>query len=413
MLHDLTRTITHNGVYLVAETLEPDQVLLRYGEIGLKSAGVRRHLENLLHQHIVMMLSRHNVKYSKITRERGRFFIKTTEPSAVAHVASGVFGVVSASPVWSVPSKPEKIVTLASKLAPQMIAGGDSFAVRARRVKTHPFTSQEIAAQVGAAIIEAAANDTSPPRVDLNDPAVEVNVEIREKLSYIFTEIVAGPGGLPYGSQGKVVGLYSGGLDSPVALWLMMKRGARIIPLFFDSDIPPKDPLRERAVASANRLAEWMPDKRRELLVVPYYEILRQLQMPKFPKITCVLCKRMMYRMGAMIAAQEEAKALVTGETLGQVASQTLTNLTILDSAVALPIFRPLIGLDKTEIMDLARRIGTYDSSSKDVGDCFAVPKQPTIAALLDQVHEAEASLPIPELVSDAVSRLERVSLEK
>jgi thiamine biosynthesis protein ThiI len=133
----------------------------------------------------------------------------------------------------------------------------------------------------------------------------------------------------------------------------------------------------------------------------------------KYPKITCVLCKRMMYRMGAMVAAQEEAKALVTGETLGQVASQTLANLTILDSSVALPIFRPLVGLDKTETMDLARRIVTYDTSSKDVGGCFAVPKQPTIAALLDQVHEAEAALPIPEMVTDAISCLERVSLEK
>jgi thiamine biosynthesis protein ThiI len=232
-------------------------------------------------------------------------------------------------------------------------------------------------------------------------------------VSYIFTEIVNGPGGLPYGSQGKVLGLHSGGLDSPVAQWLMMKRGARVIPLFFDSDLPPHDPLRTRAIASAKKMTRWMPEKKPELLVVPYYEILRQLQMSKYPKITCVLCKRMMYRMAAMVAAQEEAKALVTGETLGQVASQTLVNLTILDSAVALPIFRPLVGLDKTETMDLARRIGTYDTSSKDAGDCFAVPKQPTIAAQLDQIHEVEAALSIPELVTDAISRLERVSLEE
>ncbi len=397
----------------MAEPGEPDQVLVRYGEIALKSPGVRRHLETLLHQHLITMLTRHNVNYTKIARERGRFFIKTTQPSVVAHVASGVFGVVSTSPVWSVPSKPEKIVGLAKKLAPQMVAGSDSFAVRARRLKTHPFTSQEVAAQVGAAIIEATASGSSPPRVDLDNPAVEVNVEVREKSSYIFSEIIVGPGGLPYGSQGKVVGLHSGGLDSPVAQWLMMKRGARVIPLFFDSDVPSNDPLRKRAIASAKRLVKWMPEKKPELLVVPYYEILRQLQMSDYPKITCVLCKRMIYRMGAMVAAQEKAKALVTGETLGQVASQTLANLTILDSAVALPIFRPLIGLDKTETMDLARRIGTYDISSKDVGDCFAVPKQPTIAAQLDQIHEAEATLSIPEMVKDAISRLERVSLDE
>jgi thiamine biosynthesis protein ThiI len=121
----------------------------------------------------------------------------------------------------------------------------------------------------------------------------------------------------------------------------------------------------------------------------------------------------MMYRIGAMVASQEGAYALVTGETLGQVASQTLANLTVLDSVVSVPIFRPLIGMDKTETMDLARRIGTYEVSSKDVGDCFAVPKKPTIAAELNKVHEAEYRLPITKMVSNAMSELERVPLEK
>jgi thiamine biosynthesis protein ThiI len=121
----------------------------------------------------------------------------------------------------------------------------------------------------------------------------------------------------------------------------------------------------------------------------------------------------MMYRIGAMVASQEGAYALVTGETLGQVASQTLPNLTILDSVVSVPIFRPLIGMDKTETMDLARRIGTYQVSSKDIGDCFAVPKKPSIEAKLNDVHEEEYRLPITRMVSHAMSRLERLPLEK
>ncbi len=388
-------------------------MLVRYGEIGLKSPGIRRHFETLLHNHLGVMLTRHGVEYSKITRDRGRFFIQTSNPGSGAQIAAQVFGVVSTSPVWSVPSKPDKITDLLSKLTPQIIVEGQSFAVRARRVKAHTFTSQEIAAQVGAVILEATEQYKEPVSVNLDNPAVEVHVEIREKITYIFTEIVEGPGGLPYGSQGTVLGLHSGGLDSPVAQWLMMKRGAQVIPVYFDSDTPPHHNLHSRAIESAKQLAKWIPNKKVELLIVPYYNILRQLQMPDHPKITCVLCKRMMYRMGAMVAAQVKAQALVTGETLGQVASQTLSNLAILDSAVGIPIFRPLIGMDKTETMELARRIGTYKVSSQDVGDCFAVPKQPTIAALLDEVQTAESKLPIAEMVTEAVSHLERVLLAK
>jgi thiamine biosynthesis protein ThiI len=359
------------------------------------------------------MLTRKDAKYTKITRERGRFFIETPDAMAAAQAASRVFGVVSTSPVWTVLSEPDKIVNQVRMITPNLISEGQSFAVRVRRVKTLPFTSQDIASLVGAAIIEETGKNQPAAIVNLENPAVEVYIEIREKQSYIFTTTIDGPGGLPYGSQGKILGLHSGGLDSPVAQWLMMKRGARLIPLYFDSDVPPQQSLRTRALQSAKRLAEWIPNTKTELLIIPYYEILHQLSKSKNPKITCILCKRMMYRIGAMVASQVKAKALVTGETLGQVASQTLSNLTILDSAVALPIFRPLIGIDKTQTMDLARRIGTYDVSSRDAGDCFAVPKQPSIGALLDQVHEAEEALDIPEMVTKAISQLERVALAK
>ncbi|MFX1581854.1 MAG: tRNA uracil 4-sulfurtransferase ThiI [Promethearchaeota archaeon] len=397
----------------MSTSLNPDRVLVRYGEITLKSPGVRRHLESLLHNHIDIMLTRQGTEFSEITRERGRFFILTTEANVVAQIVAQVFGVISVSPVWTIASEPELIIKKVKTLAPSIISEGQSFAARVRRVKSHPFTSQEIAARVGTAIIEVTGKNQPAARVDLDNPDVEVHIEIREKFSYIFTSIIAGPGGLPYGSQGKVLGLHSGGLDSPVAQWLMMKRGARVIPLYFDSDRPQQDVLRTRALRSAQQLAKWIPTKKVELLVIPYYEILRQLQLPDFPKLTCILCKRMMYRLGAMVAAQEGAHALVTGETLGQVASQTLANLSILDSAVAIPIFRPLIGTDKTETMDLARRIGTYEYSSQDVGDCFAVPRQPTIGAKLVEIHQAESALPLEKMVTTAVQSLERISLAK
>ncbi|MFX1244663.1 MAG: tRNA uracil 4-sulfurtransferase ThiI [Promethearchaeota archaeon] len=389
----------------------PDHVLVRYGEIGLKSPGVRRHLETLLHNHLSTMLKRHNTPFTDISRDRGRFFIQTPNVQKTAEISVKVFGVVSVSPTWRIPSQLETITSFISKLAPIILQKNQTFAIRARRLKTHAFTSQDIAKQVGAEVIQAMTARGEAVSVNLDSPDVEIHIEARQHQTYIFTQTLPGPGGFPYGSQGSVVGLHSGGLDSPVAQWLLMKRGARVFPLYFDSDAPNVARLRPRAIESAKVLAGWVPDAKFELLIIPYRDVLTQLQSSKNPKLTCILCKRMMYRIGAMVAAQKKAKGLVTGESLGQVASQTLTNLSILDSAIALPVFRPLIGLDKTETMALARRIGTYSASSQDVGDCFAVPKQPTIGALLDDVHSAESQLPIPEITQNALERLERVSI--
>jgi thiamine biosynthesis protein ThiI len=397
----------------VNKDLKQNQVLVRYGEIALKSAGIRGHFEVQLTRHLRAMLTLKDAPFDKIHRERGRFFIQTSEPLAIAEVAARVFGVVSTSPVWTVPSKPEQILQLIGQLTPQLVRHGDSFAVRARRLKDMPFTSQELAAKVGAKIMETAKTANQPVSVDLDKPDVEVHIEIRQKSTYIFTQIIPGPGGLPYGTQGMVIGLHSGGLDSPVAQWLMMKRGASVLPLYLDSDKTDEKQFRNRALESAKILADWIPSTQVQIIIVPFYKILKSLQKVRNRKLTCILCKRMMYRIGAMVASQEGAHALVTGETLGQVASQTLTNLAILDTVVSVPIFRPLIGMDKTETMDLARRIGTYDVSSKDVGECFAVPKKPTIAAELNKVHETEYRLPISKMVSDAISQLERVPLEK
>ncbi|MFX1404674.1 MAG: THUMP domain-containing protein, partial [Promethearchaeota archaeon] len=175
--------------------LKPDRVLVRYGEIGLKTPGVRRYLEGLLSNHLGVMLTRQVVSYSKITRERGRFFIQTTDAETAAEAASRVFGVVSTSPVWTVSSNPDKIINQVKALTSSFISEGQSFAVRVRRVKTHPFTSQEIASQVGAAIIEVTGQKHSAAPVDLDNPNVEIHIEIREKSSYIFTTVIEGPGG--------------------------------------------------------------------------------------------------------------------------------------------------------------------------------------------------------------------------
>jgi thiamine biosynthesis protein ThiI len=259
--------------------------------------------------------------------------------------------------------------------------------------------------------MQAAAAADCPVSVDLEHPDVEVNVEVRDKNAYAFFEVVPGPGGLPYGCQGTLVGLHSGGIDSPVAQWLLMKRGARVIPLYLDTDEPGHPRLRKRAIETGKHLAHWMPEPNPELIIVPYHATLRRLAKTQKPNLTCLLCKRMMYRIAAAVASQEGAVGLVTGENLGQVASQTLTNLVLLDQTIALPVFRPLVGFDKVETEQLARRIGTYQASAKDVGVCFAVPEHPAIAGTPPDVMAAEAALEINEMVVACTEHAERIPL--
>lgn len=389
---------------------EPKRVLVRYGEISLKSPGIRRYLEAMLIRHLEAILRRRAIPVDRVWRERGRIFIATPNPQSAAQVAAGVFGVVSASPVWTLPPTMDVIDEWVRKHACTFLRSGQKFAVRTRRTKSQAFTSQDLARRLGATIMQVAEASNCPVSVDLEHPDVEVNVEVRDKNAYTFFDVFAGPGGLPYGSQGTLVGLHSGGIDSPVAQWLLMKRGARVIPLYLDTDDPARPRLRKRAIETARCLAHWMPERKPELVVIPYRETLQRLASTK-SNLTCLLCKRMMYRIAAAVAGREGAIGLVTGENLGQVASQTLTNLVLLNQATSLPVFRPLIGFDKVETEQLARRIGTYQVSAKDVGVCFAVPEHPAIAGSPTDVSAAEAALEIDQMVAACIEHAERISL--
>jgi thiamine biosynthesis protein ThiI len=388
-----------------------DKVLIRYGEIGLKSPSIRSHLEALLMQHIKQKMGRLKIPIDKIVRERGRIFILTSKPLKVASAAAKVFGVVSTSPVHSVKPTLKSIILGAEKVFLPLLLAGQSFAVRTRRTKNQPITSMEAAREVGSHLLSIADSKNIPVRVDLDNPDLEIFIEIREKEASIFTQIIKGPGGLPYGSQGTVIGLHSGGIDSPVAQWLLMKRGCRVIPVFFDSSNDRNSSIYKRAISTAKALSEWIPEAKPQLIVIPYRKLLEVFTQSKNPKQTCLLCKRMMYRLATKIASKENGIGLVTGETLGQVASQTLTNLSVLNQATHLPVFRPLIGLDKVETMAFARQIGTYTESAQTVEDCFAVPEHPEISGDLSQIQEAEKMLKLEPLITEAIAHLKRIPL--
>ena len=246
------------------------------------------------------------------------------------------------------------------------------------------FTSQEMAAHCGGVV----RNVVLAP-VDLTNPDLTIFVEIREDDAYIYHEKIRGPGGLPLGTQGKVVVLLSSGIDSPVAAYLMMKRGCEVIALHCNNDPFSGPKVTENfnlLVDQLNIYASGVPIKRR---VIDYGEYLTVAKEKAPEKMTCVLCKSGMYRIAEKLANRIGADAIVDGSSVGQVASQTLSNILATRYGVDMPILSPLIGLDKEEITKIAKDIGTFDISKIDDGGCSAVPRYPETHADLERVKKA------------------------
>jgi thiamine biosynthesis protein ThiI len=377
-------------------------ILVRYGELALKSERVRRRFERCLIKNMKLAL---NGIDNKITSERGRIFVITNKLDPALKRLIRVPGIVSVSSAVKVSSKMSSITLAAVKAAKKTLASGKTFAVRTKRVGEHKFSSQDVNVAIGSAVLKAAPGT----RVNLSAPDKEISIEIRDKNAYVFTDTLAGVGGLPVGSQGNVVALLSGGIDSPVAVYLMMKRGCTVSLLYLDNKPYTDDKTRERAIAVANRLADFGPNT--ELRIIQFGRILRAFIEKSPPKLTCVLCKRTMLKIAEHIANQVRAEAIVTGESLGQVASQTLTNLRAIDEAVEFPVMRPLIGMDKVEIERIARQIGTFEISTRKVGSCSAVPKYPETYARLGEVLKVEKGLKVPALINSTLDKIEVIKL--
>ena len=373
-------------------------IIVRYGELVLKSERVRRRFEWRLIDNIELALKGLD---HKLTRERGRIFINTGRVNAALKRLTRVPGIVSVSPAVKIDATMDAIRSAAVKTAKKTLTSGKTFAIRARRVGKHAFSSQDVNIAVGSAVLKAVPGAS----VDLSAPDQEISIEIRDKNAYVFTTTMAGVGGLPVSSQGNVVALLSGGIDSPVAAYLMMKRGCKVFPVFLDNKPYTDYRARKRAIAVTKKLAEFSP--RVELRVVPFGRILRTFVEKAPRKLTCVLCKRAMFRIAEKIAKRAKAEAIVTGESLGQVASQTLPNLRVLDEACELPVMRPLIGMDKVEIERIARQIGTFEISTRLVAGCSAVPRYPETKAELTDVRKAEESLDMLALIEPAIAKLE------
>ena len=372
-------------------------ILVRYGEIALKGQN-RNYFFRKLRRNVRRCLKANGIP-GEVWQTGQRIYLETEDLEAAVGAVQRVFGIVSLSPVQVTSADIEAIAHEAVGIAQRARVGpARSFRVQARRAdKSFPHISPEIERMVGAAVVMA----TGAP-VDLSRSAeVEIGVEIQPGRALVFGETIAGPGGLPLGSQGRVVSLLSSGIDSPVATWLMMKRGCGVIPLHFSVGQPQTD----QVLAIVDALNQHAYGFQLKPIILSHQEVLgptlarlRQIHQERW---TCLFCKRAILAEAAILAQETGAGALVTGDSLGQVASQTLSNLEVISYGIKKPILRPLIGMDKTEIMAIARRIGTYQPSIRSSHACPFLPDRPLtqgnvakLTTILDQIAEAEKTHP-------------------
>ncbi|MFH2104788.1 MAG: tRNA uracil 4-sulfurtransferase ThiI [Parcubacteria group bacterium] len=371
-------------------------ILIHYGEIGLKGKN-RPFFERRLVENIKKSLS--DQGFNSVKKGYGRILVELGEKSdrrQIVQQLQQVFGIVNLAEAVKAGKDMENIRKTALEILPK----SKTFRVAARRSdKSFPLNSQQINEQLGAHIL-----DNRPEvKVDLGNPEATLHLEITDQGIFMYTQKLSGLGGLPVGVSGRVVSLLSAGFDSPVASYLLMKRGAQVIFTHFHA-YPQTD---KRSIESVKQITEILNKYQfnSQLYLIPFLDIQKAI----FKVATAdrvVLYRRMMMRIAEKIAIQEQAKALVTGDSLGQVASQTLENLQAVSEAATLPILRPLIGSDKQEIIDLARQIGTHDISAQPYEDCCSlfVPKSPNTKARIDSIKRQEEKLDISSLVEKAVN---------
>ena len=374
-----------------------NRIVVHYHEVALKR-GNRRVFVGQLIDNIGAVLRGTGVK--RVRSAPGRIVIHLTAAADWTEISQRlqwVFGIANYSLAWRTRRRIDDITATALTA----IDGRQftSFAVRTRRAdKGFPLQSPEISRIVGKAI-----QDHTHAAVNLDHPDLAVNVEVLPREAFVGLERLPGPGGLPVGTGGTVLSLISGGIDSPVAAHRMMRRGCRAEFVHFHGAPYQDRSSRDKVVELVRLLTRYQLHSR--LHLVAFGDIQRQIVAAVRRPFRVVLYRRMMMRIAQAIAGPIGAAALVTGESLGQVASQTLANMTVVEDATSLPLLRPLVGMDKAEISAQAEQIGTYEISIQPDQDCcqLFVPRHPAIRMTVDEAHDAERPLDIAAMVEQAL----------
>jgi thiamine biosynthesis protein ThiI len=383
-------------------------ILCRYGELFLKG-GNRGFFIRAMADNVRRAVR--GLPDAKVSTPYGRILVRVPDPlreDACARLER-VFGLVSVSAGAEADPTIESITITAVEEARRAIARqpelGRSFKVETRRSNKHfPMRSHDINCHVGGAVIDALGL-----RVDVHQPTLRIGIEVHSAAVYVFAEVRPAPGGLPVGVSGRGLLLLSGGIDSPVAGWLAAKRGLALEALTFHSPPFTGERAKDKVVSLLRILARWQVAT--TLHVAHFTETQQRLREAGPPELAVVLYRRMMIRVADLLCERTRCQAIVTGENLGQVASQTLANMANIEQAARHIVLRPLLTYDKMETTALARRIGTYETSSLPYEDCCSlfIPAHPATAARLAEVEAAEAKLDVGREAADMVANAERI----
>lgn len=390
--------------------MQYDHILVRYGELTLK-AGNRNTFINQL---------KSNIKYAlipltgyKVNANRDRMYVEITEDADVEEIMkriSKVFGVHSVSPVVKVEKNIDQIKSSAVKLARDIDAPGVTFKVDAKRSdKGFPYDTFALQQELGGEILSNIEHLT----VDVKNPDYKLLVEIRSDAAYLYSRVIKGAGGLPVGTGGKTLLMLSGGIDSPVAGIEVMKRGVTIEAIHFHSPPFTSEEAKQKVIDLTRIMAETTGEIK--LHLVPFTDIQKMIHKKVPENLTMTSTRRMMLKIADRFARQIDAKALVNGENLGQVASQTLGSMYAINAVTNLPILRPLLTLDKDEIIIKAKEIGTFDTSIQPFEDCCTIftPKNPKTNPRLDKVESFEAGTDFDAMIEEAVANIETLTISK
>lgn len=389
--------------------MQYDHLLVRYGELTLKGTN-RKMFVNQLKDNVkraLIPLSGYHVK-----GKRDRMYIELSPEADINEIIqrlSKVYGIKSISPVIKIDKNEEKINQSAIQLS-QDFEKGSTFKVDVKRVdKSFRLDTYELQRQVGGAILKENNNIT----VNVKNPDYEIKIEVRMDAIYIYEKVIAGAGGLPVGTGGKTLLMLSGGIDSPVAGIEVMKRGVTVEAIHFHSPPFTSEKAKDKVIELTRILAERVgPIK---LHLVPFTEIQKQINKVVHPRYTMTSTRRMMMRISDKVVHQINANAIVNGENLGQVASQTLKSMYATNHVTATPVLRPLLTLDKEDIIKKAKELGTFETSIQPYEDCCTIftPKNPVTEPDFDKVIKYESVFNFDEMIENAVENIETLTIDQ
>ena len=375
-----------------------DTAIVRYGEIGTKSNTVQKQMIQTLRQRIEERIEHEGLEYDKVSTRQGRIVTHTEDAEKTAQILRKVPGVKTVSPARKTEPEIEYI-----KKASENFEYGETFGVNPNTGKTE-LSTPEIAKEIGAYV-----QGFTGAEVDLDDPDTWLGVDVREDEAYIFTEKLEGPGGFPTATQGTYAALVSGGIDSPVAAYQIMTRGADILPIYFyNKPIAAGDHLM-RFKASIKKLKKFHSSKKWKAVIIDMEEINKELM--EVERGRMVLHREIMFRVAEKIAEQRGLEGLVTGESLGQKSSQTSSNLELTSSSIDKPVMRPLLTRDKNSISEEARKIGTFEEAEINSACRSLSPDNPATVLDIERLENLREALNVEDLVEKAFKSRQEITL--